>query len=860
MNIQGWKIAGFLFFVAIFFLACQQPGKQENPLPVWSSNDPLAIPYRIRLQKFEKGNLVRNSSFELGKILPVDTVQKSFSIDGWQKTGVNVQWIDLENDSTVSGNEVFSGKHAIKINRILSDEIADKGEGIMSGFIRVIPGNYSFSFYTRLLDIRPYSARLGTRMYDAIEIRLLFYDKNKNLLDSRYLLPFKGQKIDNSFKSLSFANYEHIKEFEWGRIIGKSHNFPFKEGDIPDATRHIKIFIGLKGTGTMWIDDVDLHFTASNFTPLERLSSIIDSSYAKQDLIIPTPKQVKKLESVLVFKPGEGKETLPKIIVPASCGNETHLAATLILEKVQQILKKAGADENYISAIQLQSTVTSGELRDSRLVLSIGKNILYEKYYGILPVKSIMDREQGYFVYTSNDFPNVLFLAGNNPPGDYYAAATVTQLFDNQFPVLYKARIIDYPDIQQRFYYIHAWQQQNEINGNFNTIHKLLPYKLNGAYIGVNLNSPVQYYLNTLESFSKPFSQSELFHLIQFIGPDYTDNFSINIRETGDTIKTITYLKDAEKIIQKLIVTGHRSHSLGIAIAPSFLSPHDTTMEYNLTEILALTDNFKAEKKLMMNLQKFIASVCKEQKLEYCIPWYNNELVDFSLGYADVLLASMMEDMDVNTSFLWSGSSFYTQYTDAADIYRFSNLLGNPPVLLDNSLLTNSKVTGYDGLVPYYPGKLRLYNVFEPFCNSDLFYYKDILNTNRVFINQVVNSELEEIKMLSALDFYWNMEAYDPDLSLWKILVSRYGYALAKELVDFGDACSNVMEINLRIQKKNQLNKNYRNGVSAFPLLQEHLDNITAGLGKDHKLVIELTAIAMDCKLTFEKSYKHSAQ
>jgi hypothetical protein len=81
------------------------------------------------------------------------------------------------------------------------------------------------------------------------------------------LMPFKGQKIDNSFKSLSFANYDHIKEFDWGRIIGKSHSFPFSEGDIPDDARYIRIFIGLKGTGTMWIDDVDFHYTRANFPP-----------------------------------------------------------------------------------------------------------------------------------------------------------------------------------------------------------------------------------------------------------------------------------------------------------------------------------------------------------------------------------------------------------------------------------------------------------------------------------------------------------------------------------------------------------------------------------------------------------------
>jgi hypothetical protein len=204
-------------------------------------------------------------------------------------------------------------------------------------------------------------------------------------------------------------------------------------------------------------------------------------------------------------------------------------------------------------------------------------------------------------------------------------------------------------------------------------------------------------------------------------------------------------------------------------------------------------------------------------------------------------------------SFLWSGSSFYTIKTDAADIFRYNSLLNSTPVLLDNSLLTVSKKACYGGSTPFYPHKLRLYNFFEPYSNDELYFNKDRINKNRVFINQSVQSELEEIKMLTALDFYWNMDAYDPDFSLWKILVSRYGHDIAKELLEFGDALSGMLEINLLLEQNDQVKKSYTSGIETMSSLKAHLDHIADELGNSDPLVDELKTLYHDIKNAFEK-------
>ena len=160
-----------------------------------------------------------------------------------------------------------------------------QGEGIISDFIKVIPGNYSLSMYTRMENIRPQRPRLGTRMFDGVDISVRYYDRNKILLNPGFNFPQKSQRIDASLKSLSFANFKDIPSFGWGRIIGKSHSFPFPEGDIPTEAHFVKIYIGLKGTGTLWVDSVEFQYTERNFSVAERMQLFTDTAFRTPEIL-----------------------------------------------------------------------------------------------------------------------------------------------------------------------------------------------------------------------------------------------------------------------------------------------------------------------------------------------------------------------------------------------------------------------------------------------------------------------------------------------------------------------------------------------------------------------------------------------
>ena len=173
----------------------------------WSSSDPLSIPYEVRMNQFEKDNLVDNPSFEEGHVIK-GTSGLSFKLNGWEKIGRNVKWVDQDSE-IYSEEDVMAGKHAVRIVREKANEL-DEAEGVISDYIAVIPGNYYFSYHVKLKNITSNKYRLGVQLYDAVVIKVLFFDEDKQPIEPGLMNPVSRSLIDNSDKGYSFSNYWRI--------------------------------------------------------------------------------------------------------------------------------------------------------------------------------------------------------------------------------------------------------------------------------------------------------------------------------------------------------------------------------------------------------------------------------------------------------------------------------------------------------------------------------------------------------------------------------------------------------------------------------------------------------------------------
>ena len=68
---------------------------------------------------------------------------------------------------------------------------------------------------------------------------------------------FRGMILSTIPSPESLSKFSRIDSTAWIHVQGRSHLFPVPDGDIQDDAKFVRIFIGLKGNGTMYIDDIN---------------------------------------------------------------------------------------------------------------------------------------------------------------------------------------------------------------------------------------------------------------------------------------------------------------------------------------------------------------------------------------------------------------------------------------------------------------------------------------------------------------------------------------------------------------------------------------------------------------------------
>jgi hypothetical protein len=783
------RISKYLVLIAglILVTGCKKHRDIEETRYTWSTEAPLTVPYRIRLQRFEKGNLIRNHSFETGRTFDLDGSKTSFVIDGWQLVGRHIHWVDTRQDSLYKPDEAFSGYRSVKIERKTAYETDEHGEGILSDFIKVIPGNYTLSCFMKLEKVYPATSRLGTRMYDAINLNLLFFDRNKIAITPKQEFPYTDQYINNSLKALSFANFNYIPSFGWGKVIGKSELFPFSDGDIPSDAQYVKIFIGLKGKGTLWVDSVNFSYNDHNFSVNEKMRHYTDTVFPSIQAIIPSPKQYSVMESLVFHSSDSNKEKQPLIVIPANADPLILKAATLIQAAFQESLRgRTGWNDPFVciakDTFSLQDT-------KSKLIMSLGTTKMFTRYRDFLPLKKISQHQQGYFIYSTSNMPNLVFLGGNNPTGIYYAALTLIQMIDKKQPVFHNARIIDYPDIAHR-YFAMKYPDGKDYSQQIAFTDELIRYKFNGAFYGNNKSDSVR-------SSTTLSSQNQLFPL------NWDDLF-----DTGRM--------------------------------PRYRIPADSSLTYSFPVDFTTDENNPVRGG--NDLVKYQVQGSPDFPRLLVPPAFNNQLLDnMEYQMSHPVLGSQYK-------YLYSGCSFFSVNTDDADIERFTGVTGIKPAFMDNSMQMATPWGHYSGSYPYYPGKIRLFNIFEPFGNDAIREHFSKLDTSLFFINKYAESEIDIIRLATAADFLWNCTAYSKNLSLWKVLQSRYGAIVSRELVRYADQYGLMLEMMLKLSENEQASRNLKIGQQILNDLDKQVVAVADVLGQDHRLVKELRYLNKECR------------
>ena len=784
---------------------------------------------------------MQNPSFETGKNYLSDTVKLSFNIHGWKRVGENVKWTNTENSADFEPNDASNGTHAIKIVRRTADETDVQGEGIISDYIRVIPGNYQLKMDVRLKHIESNLERQVSSLYDAVNIKIFFYDKNKILIKSKALHPLISSQVDNSFKGIGFSGFDYIDEMDWTKIIARSGNFPFEEGNIPDNSRYVRIFAGLKGTGEMWIDMVDFRYSKLNFTLLERINPLLDSSMERSGYLMPSPQIIGKAKKMDLYS-GINKDRIEAPLFLFSV-NEDKSARAKLLDFIYA-LKKKGLYSGKTSP--LVSRLPLNVLESDRLLFNIGNTALSKQFADQLPFEDINDKKQAYFIKSIDAPSNIVFVGYSDREGFYRALNTLSALIDSKDSLYYHYDIIDYPDYLNRTVIIPVEKESSSnLNNSLNYLEasgfnsfifeprdpelNTLNYvnllnSQNKAISGLSLNgSPFKYgysFQDIKLQIKKPKDgKSDLLSFSQ-------EELSGEISELANLVKKLQknkpdYFVFSDVGLWNCLDLNLSQKSLRMIDDKSF----DQYIKLRNSFWKGLNDQLEYEE----NCRTFLFPVISNNRLlnqisysEYC---YFKDYSSFS---------------NVFTSLLWTGAVNYSTIVDGLDLLRFSSISNLPVTLFDNTLTGRKDDIFLGGYASRFYGKTLSGILFEPYFVDFAGIDKHEIQ-NQIMLNSSNLSDLSLIRLATAADYFWNNSAYDPYLSVWKILVNKYGEESARELIYFNDLFFKLVALNMQIEKDGYNQKLSKTGEDIRILMDEHWKKITIALADDIQFLDELS-------------------
>ncbi|RLD64869.1 MAG: hypothetical protein DRI98_15210 [Bacteroidetes bacterium] len=115
-------------------------------------------------------------------------------------------------------------------------------------------------------------------------------------------------------------------------------------------------------------------------------------------------------------------------------------------------------------------------------------------------------------------------------------------------------------------------------------------------------------------------------------------------------------------------------------------------------------------------------------------------------------------------------------------------------MLWDNTPYARELEGGNGGYPAHYPGKAVMCNLFEPYDIVVPDDFVDVMDSH-IYSNGKAFEERWKIKYATFADFAWNTDGYDPDMSLFRVLVSEFGKEGALELLQFNDAYYELVSV-----------------------------------------------------------------
>ena len=812
MKERVFKYLLFLF-ICVYSIGCVKESKPPANKVIKGSNEVLNVPLKKRWKEYQEGNKVSNPSFENGRVLNKNF--QTFEINRWNKEGENIVWVDTE-DSEYNKSDVNSGSRSVKIHNYNNDETGGDRTGILSDYIKVINGNYNLSFDLKLKNVHPYNSRFGSKLLDAVNIRVFYYDKNKIQLSGKIYNPENKKYIDHEFKALPFTNFWMIDSLGWIRSNGITCKFPFPNGHIPQETKYVRIFFGLKGSGTMWVDNVKLNYTKRNFTIKELLEPYKDSTFTKADLIIPTPKNVRAGEKLALFNFEKGN-VQPLIVIPENAGKFTKKAANDLKQNILDVSEDvfSGKHRN-VPVITKDNKIAS---KNASIIFSIGDTPLYRSLDTQTKEDSVDGRKDGYIITKTGTEKPVIYLKGTSDLSNFYAVQTASQLINKENGKYQHAEIIDYPDFKNR-------AVVSEINGSdLSEKNDLLTqYRFTHYYSKLENDKDPSQLITSLDNLSDDKEKASLLKPGIALNP-------YKLFHKSDKCQQYAQISDLSTIIDLL----KKAETKGIN---DFIIRIDDT--FSPRSPSSCLYNFKSREnhlkyRSLLDVHKYMMGEMADKlslnaDIKFMPLWNHSECIRKSQGKGELYLKELYRKIPDKIDYLWTGSAETPSIIDEAEIMHVKNIINKYPVFFSKDI--NPFSIENNIFSENYPGKLRTTSIFQPFALNTPDRFENFSAGKSFIAEMELQNALDNIKLACYADYLWNGKAYESNRSLLKVLISNYGIESAFALIDYNDLYMGLKEMLIKINKLDAERKYLRlaeNFITKMDDQMERLEKLMKG-------------------------------
>lgn len=250
-------------------------------------------------------------------------------------------------------------------------------------------------------------------------------------------------------------------------------------------------------------------------------------------------------------------------------------------------------------------------------------------------------------------------------------------------------------------------------------------------------------------------------------------------------------------------INGNSNNLEGIA-----LINEDLFEDISLTGLLVNNEDFVSEENANqeVRIRKLIGAAGNRNLKMEIMPELDNNKKLINAFNNPLSLSRMIELDDVPV--IWSANQFQTWRVDEGDLAFYSEFYKGSKVFLDLTLYPRSGKLQFFATDSIWPYKLQMASLFEPFSNEVVpGVYSQVEKT---IIGFELVSVFDKIRLQTASDYFWNPGGYNPDLSLYRALVSEYGEQLTQDLIYFNDYYFKLkLEFILAKQLKN-INKHQR--------------------------------------------------